>query len=124
MKLHVLFLSALLLGCCGLMDMHDICGQASDPNVRDKCMSSLALSDRNVTECGEVSNATTREYCVMKVAIITLDTSKCAQIQTSLMDLCTKVVERIQQNNSFACAGIADNDTLDVCRTMMAIKAG
>ncbi|MCX6775268.1 MAG: hypothetical protein NT130_00230 [Candidatus Micrarchaeota archaeon] len=120
MKLHVLFLSALLLGCCGLMDMHNICRQASDPDVKDKCMSSLALSDRNIAECGEVSNATMREYCIMRVAIITLDTSKCAQIQTSLMDQCTKVVERIRQNNSFACAGIADKDTLEVCR----IRAG
>lgn len=116
MKLHVLLLSFLLLGCCGLMDMRSICKQASDPNLRDKCMSSLALSDRNVTECGEVMNLTARDYCMMKIAIMTLDTSKCAQIQTSLVDKCTMVVERIQQNNSFACAGIADNDTLEVCR--------
>ncbi|MCX6776832.1 MAG: hypothetical protein NTY73_02600 [Candidatus Micrarchaeota archaeon] len=120
MKLQVLFLSALLLGCCGLMDMHYICGQASDPNVKDKCMSSLALSDRNVTECGEVGNATMREYCIMRVAIVTLDASKCVQMQTSLVDQCANVVERIQQNNSFACVGIADNETMEVCR----IRAG
>ena len=116
MKLHVLFLSALLLGCCGLMDMHNICGQASDPHLRDKCMSSLALSDKNVTECGQITNSTMGDYCIMKIAIITLDTSKCEQMETArLRQQCGNVILLIQQNNSLACAGIADNETTEVC---------
>ena len=120
MKLHVLFLSALLLGCCGLMDMHSICKQTSDPQLRDNCMSSLALSDTNATMCMEVANVTMSEYCMMRVAIKTLDASNCAQMQTPLADQCAKVVELIRQNNSFACVGIADNYTKELCR----IRAG
>jgi len=116
MKLYLLLLSILLLGCCGLLDMHTICEQTSDPALRDRCMSSLALSDRNITKCGEVKNLTTKEYCMMKIAIITLDEAECEHMETSLTDQCKKVVGRIKINNSLACAGIADNETAEVCR--------
>jgi len=116
MKLGILFLFILLFGCCGVMDMHSLCEQTSDPNVRDRCMSSLALSDRNITKCGEVKNVTMREYCIMRVAIIKLDESECAHMETSLVNQCRQVVERIKINNTYACLGISDNDTAEVCR--------
>ena len=113
MRLHIILLSLFLLGC---LDKRSLCEQTSDPNVRDRCMSSLALSDMNTTECGNVKNATAREYCIMKIAIFNLDESQCASMQTSLVNQCRQVVERIKINNTYACLGISDNDTAEVCR--------
>ncbi|NYZ75875.1 hypothetical protein H0N98_01320 [Candidatus Micrarchaeota archaeon] len=114
MKFKLLFLSVLLLGCLGL-DMRSVCGQSPNPDLKDKCFSSLALRDANSTECKEVQNETMRDYCVMRIAISRLSEADCSDA-TSLREQCVHVVLGLRANSSLVCNLIQDNDTADLCR--------
>jgi hypothetical protein len=109
MKLRVLFLSILLLGCLD-------CKQAPDAELRDKCFSSLALRSGDAKACNDVQNLTTRSYCVMRIALTKLDEQECANIETSLRAQCEQVVKGVKQNNSLVCMLVKDNVTADICR--------
>jgi hypothetical protein len=113
MKLQILPLSILMLGCIG-MDIRSVCQNSLDLGVRDKCFSVVAFNDDNITECGAVQNSTIRDYCVMKIAIADLSLDDCSSM-TSLKDQCTHVVMGLQENNSLVCRLIQDNDTEGIC---------
>jgi len=114
MKLPVLLLSMLLLGCCGLWDIHAACEQSPNMQLRDKCFSTLALHDDNPELCKEIQNLTARDYCIMNIAIAEMNESICASIASDLK--CEQVVMGVQQNNSLVCGMIKDNETAELCR--------
>jgi len=116
MKFHILFISMLLLGCFGIMDMPYMCKNAADADLRDRCFSTLALRDANAEMCKEVQDPTARDYCVMRIAISKLDELECSHIESSLKEKCEHVVQGLRQNNSWVCVLVKDNLTAELCR--------
>jgi hypothetical protein len=114
MNFRILFLSLLMLGCFGVFDMRYMCEHSPDPDIRDRCFSTLALRYDNTTICKEVQNSTLSEYCMMRVAISTLSLSDCNGMKT-LREQCMHVVMGLQENNSLVCRLIEDNDTASLC---------
>ena len=114
MKIRILLLSMLLLGCCGLWDMRSACEHAANQDLKDRCFSVLALNDDDTELCKQVQNLTARDYCIMRIAIADADESKCAGLGEDLK--CKQVIMGVQQNNSFVCGLIKDNETAELCR--------
>lgn len=114
MNVHILLLSMLLLGCCGLWNMRSACEHAANQELRDRCFSVLALNDDDTELCKQVQNLTARDYCIMKIAIADANESKCANISADLK--CNQVVQGVQNNISLVCGWIKDNETAELCR--------
>jgi hypothetical protein len=92
-----------------------MCENFPDADVKDRCLSTLALRDGNTTICGGVQNASLHEYCVMRVAISKLSEDDCKD-ETSLREQCVHVVMGLKENNSLVCRLVEDNDTASLCR--------
>jgi len=114
MNVHILLLSMLLLGCCGLWNMRSACEHAANQELRDRCFSVLALNDDDTELCKEVQNLTARDYCIMKIAIADANDSKCAGLGEDLK--CKQIITGVKQNNSLVCGLIKDNETAELCR--------
>jgi hypothetical protein len=113
MNFKLLPLCLLMLGCVG-MDMRTMCEQSSDANLKDRCLSALALRDSNTALCKEIENATASDYCIMRIAIARLSEADCND-STSLKEQCVRVVAGLRANSSLVCRLIEDNDTAELC---------
>jgi hypothetical protein len=102
----------------------DLCEKKKDPELKDACYMSIAMSTRDTILCGKIGLRDKVLNCLSSVAVMTNDSNICKQIPVS--DLSTLVIHdkcitcvAFSLRNATLCRSFADPNREDECKRQL-----